>query len=249
MKDVVQPFKKFKKNTAIELRQKGLSYSDIQKRTDVPKSTLSLWLKNVKLDPVQMKNLEDRRLQVARANARRRILKTSELIEEIKNSSAEDIKEISKRELWLMGIMLYWRERAVSGNQTDIRNGLRFTSSDPYLIKLFLKWLQQIGNIKNEEIKFDIFIGEDKKTSIDAIKEVVIHWSQVTSFPKEQFLNHIYFQKNSLARKMKPGYKKRKYSTPKKSQFGLLRIRVKASSMLARQIAGWIKGIQQYYWG
>ena len=148
-----------------------------------------------------------------------------------------------------MGIILYWRERAASGNETDIRNGVRFTSSDPYLIKFFLKWLIQAGGIKNDEIKFDIFIGEDKKSSVEAVKEVILYWSKITGFSKEHFLNHIYFQKNSPKRRTKPGQKKRKTGIPKKSQFGLLRIRVMASSMLARQIAGWIKGIQQYYWG
>ncbi|MEK6884288.1 MAG: hypothetical protein AABY22_31950, partial [Nanoarchaeota archaeon] len=62
-------------------------------------------------------------------------MKTAQKIEEIKNSSAEDLKEISKRELWLMGIMLYWRERFLHGNENDLRKGVRFTSSDPNIIK------------------------------------------------------------------------------------------------------------------
>ena len=248
MKNVVQPFQNFKKDSAIELRKKGLSYSDIQKRLHVPKSTLSLWLKGIELDEVQIKNLNARRLETAKANAQKRKSKFSELIEEVKNSSAKDIDEISKRELWLMGVTLYWRERAASGNETDVKNGVRFTSSDPYLIKLFIKWLQRVGGIKEEEIKFDIFIGEEKKFSEEACKEVIIYWSKMTGFSKEHFLNHIYFQKNNSKQRRQPGQKKRKVSLSKRSQFGLLRIRVKASSMLARQIAGWIRGIQQYYW-
>lgn len=247
MKNVVQPFQNFKKSSATDLRKKGLSYSQIQKRLQVPKSTLSLWLKGVELDETQLKNLNDRRLEAARTNVKKRISKISKQIEEIKNSSAKDVKEISKRELWLMGIILYWRERAASGNKTDIQNGVRFTSSDPHLIKLFLKWLQQIGGIDNEEIKFDIFIGEDKRSSVEAVKEVILYWSKITGFSKDYFLNHIYFQKNVPRRRANPGQKKRQRGVPKRSQFGFLRIRIKASSMLARQIAGWIKGIQEYY--
>lgn len=248
MKNVVQSLKKFQKDKAIDLRKQGLSYSDIQKRTKVPKSTLSLWLRGVELDESQKTRLENRRLETAKTNARKRMSRISEMIEEIKISSAQDIKEISKRELWLMGIILYWRERASSGNETDIWNGVRFTSSDPYLLKFFIKWLHEAGGIKDEEIKFDIFISEDKKASLESIKEVVRYWSKILEFPKENFLNHIYFQKKYSRKRTQPGQKKRKTNIPKNSQFGILRVRVRGSSMLARQIAGWIKGIRQYYW-
>lgn len=247
MKNVVQSLGKFKKDKAIALRKTGLSYSEIQKRLHIPKSTLSLWLKSVQLDESLVKRLNDRRLEKAKDNVRKRILRITKHIEEIKNSSAGDIKKISKRELWLMGIMLYWRERTASGNETDIQNGVRFMSSDPHLIKFFLKWLQDIGGIKNDEVKFDIFIGEDKKSSVEAVKEVILYWSKITGFSRDYFLNHIYFQRNYPKRRIQPGHKRRKTAVPKRSQFGFLRIRVAASSMLARQIAGWIKGIRESY--
>ncbi len=248
MKNVVQPFNKFQNSKAIELRKSGLSYSEIQKKLHLPKSTLSLWLRNVELSESQKKRLIDKRSDKAKSNIRKRILKNSELIEEIKTTSSKSIGEISKRELWLMGIILYWRERVSSGNESDIKNGVRFTSSDSNLIKLFLKWLQGIGGIKNDEIVFDIFIGEDKKSSVEAVKEVILYWSKITGFSKEHFLNHIYFQRNLPKRRLQPGHKKRHRGVPKRSQFGFLRIRVRASSLLARQITGWVKGIQDF-WG
>ena len=245
MKNVVLNFKKFKKETAIDLRQKGFSYSEIQAKLSVPKSTLSSWLGKVVLNEQQIKKLENRRTETAKANSRKRISNTAKIIEEIKNSSAKDIAEISKREFWLMGIILYWRERASSGNKTDIKNGVRFTSSDPDLIKLFLDWLQEIGGIEDKEIRLDIFIGEDKKESIS---EVIEYWSKISGFPINYF-PRIYYQKNSPRankRKNKEN-RKTKREIPKRLQFGFLRIRVKASSMLARQLAGWIQGIKAYY--
>src|SRR3989344_464005 len=225
MKNVVQSLGKFKKNTAIELRKKGFSYSEIGEKLKVPKSALSLWLKKIKLNDFYAEKLKNRQLETAKENARKRILKTSAMIEEIKKSSAKDIKEITKRELWLMGIILYWKERLISGSENDIRNG--------------------VGGIGDGEIKFDIFLKSEKKSSLESVKEAIIYWSKVTGFAKDNFLNHIYFQKNSRA-KSKPS-KHRKIT--KKADQGLLRIRVKSSSMLARQIAGWMKGIQDYYWG
>ncbi len=210
---------------------KGFSYSEIKNQISVPKSTLSHWFKKLKLTETQLQKLKDRQIRVAKENFSKRSLKTSQEIEWIRDSAMKDIKKISKRELWLMGIILYWRERFLSGNESDLRKGLRFTSSDPNLIKLFLKWLQVVGKIKNEEIAFDIFTQEKNRNSID---NIIKYWSQVVGFPKEEF-SHIYFQKTKRRRSKK--------KILKKSQFGLLRVRVRASSMLARQIAGWIKGI------
>lgn len=210
------------------MRKRGLSYSDIEDRIHIPKSTLSYWLKNIKLTPEQTKKLNDKRVQTAKNNALKKISKTAKMIEEIKNSSAQDVKEISKKELWLMGIVLYWK----NGNKSNLKKGVHFSSSDPDMIKLFLKWLQEIGSIRDEEIKFDIFIkGNKRNKNIDRVTdEAVNHWSQATGLSKKYFSN-AYFQK------FEP-----------KSQIsknpGFLRIKVAQSSMLARQIAGWIEGIK-----
>lgn len=239
---MVQVSKNLQKNAAIDLRKKGLSYAEIKKEILVPKSTLSHWFKKIKLSESQNQKLKDRRLKIAKANSQRKILKTVQKIEEIKSSSAKELKEISRRELWLMGIVLYWRERFLNGNESDLRRGVRFTSSDPDIIKFFLKWLQDIGKLEKEEIGFDIFIGQDKKRAAQdnaqvnekVVAEAIDYWSQITNLPKDYF-SHVYFQKNRR--------KRTKRKSSKRAHHGLLRIRVKASSMLARQISGWVKAI------
>ncbi|OGN05105.1 MAG: hypothetical protein A2831_00300 [Candidatus Yanofskybacteria bacterium RIFCSPHIGHO2_01_FULL_44_17] len=231
---MVQKVEKYAKQIVIDLRRKGLSYSEIKKTIFVPKSTLSSWLKKIKLTDEQKERLKKKRLDAAMAGAIKKNLKTEQAIEEIKKSSAEDIVKISNRELWLLGIMLYWKERLVYDNKNNLRKGVRFTNSNPYLIKLFLKWLKDIGKIKNDEIGFDIFVSKDKNAKT---KSIVNHWSEITGFSKENF-SRLYFQKIYTKRR---GVKRR---ASKKSSFGQLRIRVRASSMLARQIAGWAKRIQ-----
>ena len=123
-----------------------------------------------------------------------------------------------------MGVVLYWRERLLNKNDSDLKKGVRFTSSDPHLIRLFLKWLVDAGGIKNEEISFDIYIGKDKQ---DLLNEAVNYWADITGFSKDNFF---------------------RYYVLKKSKRSLLRIRVKASSMLARQISGWVNGVLKHYW-
>jgi hypothetical protein len=241
MKNVVQSIKKFRKNAAIELRKKGLSYSEIQKKVKAPRSTLSLWLKGVELSSEQLRRLTDKRLKIAKENSAKRILKTAKLIEEIKFTSSHDVKKISKRELWLMGVILYWRERLASRSETDLKNGVRFSSSDPELIRFFIKWLKEIGRIKIDEIKFDLFLKKNENLSEETIKKAVIFWSDKTGFPRNYFLNHVYFQKENRNNTNADGFGNGKRKN--KNEHGFLRIRVRSSSMLARQIAGWVKGV------
>ena len=204
------------KDFAIELRKGGYSYSEIKKFCPVPKSTLSYWFRDIKLSEPQLARLKKKRIEAAQKGSKARILKISKAIQDIQKTSAKDIGKISKRELWLMGVVLYWRERLLNKNDSDLKKGVRFTSSDPYLIKLFLKWLVDVGGIKNEEICFDIYIGKDKQ---DLLNEAVNYWAGITGFSKGNFS---------------------RYYVLKKSKRSLLRIRVKASSMLARQISGWV---------
>lgn len=207
------------KDFAIELRKGGYSYSEIQKFVHVQKSTLSYWFRDIKLSEPQLARLKKNRIEGAQKGSMAKTLKTSKAIEEIQKTSAKDIGKISKRELWLMGIMLYWRERLLNKNDSDLKKGIRFTSSDPDLIKLFLKWLADVGGIKNEEISFDVYIGKDKP---DLLNDAVNYWVDTTGFSKSNFS---------------------RYYVLKKSKRSLLRIRVKSSSMLARQISGWVMEI------
>ena len=216
---------KYKQNIAIDMRKRGISYSEIENRIHIPKSTLSYWLKNIKLTPEQTKKLNDKRIEVAKANALKKVSRTSRMIEEVKKSSSRDIKEISKKELWLIGIVLYWK----NGNKSDLKKGVHFSSSDPAMIKLFLKWLRGVGGVEDKEIRFDIFKKGNKVDKKNLSDEIVGYWAKATGFSKEHFSN-IYFQKAS---------KKREGGN------GFLRVKVAQSSMLARQIVGWIEGVKK----
>ncbi len=231
---MVQRVVRYKKGIAIELRKKGLSYSEIETAINIPKSTIAFWIKKIKLTEPQIQKLKNRRIEVARNNSQKRISKIRKEIEEIKLSSAKSINQISKRELWLMGIILYWREKLSDGNEEDLKKGIQFSSSNPQFIKLFLRWLKEVGKIENKEIYFDILMGNSRK---EKVPSAVKYWSKITGFSESNF-KHLYYQKTKNRKTQ------RKVS---RAQFGILRIRVKASSMLARQMFGWIRGIFDFY--
>ena len=205
------------KALAISLRKKGMSYAEIKSQIFVSKSTLSSWFKTIELSEAQKLRLDKKQARGREIGVKKKNDQSKQLIQDIEKTSLQDIKEISKRELWLIGIILYWRVF----NENNLKKGVKFTSSDPYLIKLFLKWLLQIGQLNKKEIVFDIFAGVNQTNKIKAIE----YWSKVTGFSKESFKN-LYILKNN-------------------KNSNILNIRVRASSMLARQLSGWIKAIQK----
>ena len=217
--------KKNQKTIVVGLRRQGFSYSEIQKELALPKSTIASWSQNVTMDVGHEQRLQQKRSATAQKNNALRKRRTAEAITAIKKSSSHDIRTISKRELWLMGITLYWKNISSTGR-------VQFTSAEPDLIKLFLRWLQEVGRLKKNEFLFDIFLGSDKQNIRD---DAIGYWSKNTGFDTEHF-SHVY-----LLRRKKKRVVQRKRTT---YQHGLLRIRVRASSLLARQIAGWIEGIK-----
>lgn len=223
------------KNKAIELRKQGLSYREILQKVPVAKSTLSLWFKSVDISESQKQRLTQKKLLAALRGAKKRKEQRIQITQYIKESAIRDISKITKRELWLMGIMLYWAEGSKE-KEGKWGTGVIFNNSDPYMIKLFLKWLLEIIEIIPQDIKFEIYVHENHKKNLKRIRKF---WSRVTGFSMSNF-NSVYFKKNKINTKRK---------NTGDRYYGLLRIKVRASSALNRKIFGWIEGINRYYWG
>ncbi len=220
------------KNKAIELRKQGLSYREILEQVPVAKSSLSLWLKNVKLAENQKQRLTEKKLASARRGAQKMKDIRIALTKVIKDKARKEIRKLSKRELFLIGVALYWAEGSKEKNN---RPGGRvvFSNSDPNMVNIFLKWLLEIIKLSREKIYLNIVLHE---TSSHRIAEVRKYWLEKTGFPEENF-KKIYFKKNKINIKRK---------NIGMNYFGLIRLSVKKSSFLNRQIQGWIEGIYQY---
>ncbi len=218
-----------RKNLARSLRKGGYSYAEIQKFVNVPKATLSSWFKDIELSPAQADRLRQKRSEAVRQGTKSRSEQVARTIEQIEMAAVKDIGKISKRELWLLGVMLYWRNK----NKQDVRKGVSFMSNEPHLIRLFLKWVQEVGQIPREEIVFDLFLGgglSKKKTKKKGVhirteieQKAINFWAIETGFPQEHFVSCYYYKRDANP---------------------ILRVRIRASSMLARQIAGWIEGLK-----
>jgi hypothetical protein len=165
-----------------------------------------------------------------RAAQRKREIRQKTQAKIYANSSTE-IDHISIRELWLIGIALYWAEGSKQ-KEYHPSERVRFSNGDPLMIRLFIQWLVQCIGIPDDRIFFEIYIHENAKNTVtDGIR----FWSKQTGFPKSRF-DKVYFKKNKI-------YSQRKNTGD--LYYGLLRVTISTSTTFNRQITGWILGIVQ----
>lgn len=213
---------------ARKLRESGISIKQIAKQLNVSPGSVSLWCRDIKLSDELIKKLEKnyrdpfygKRFDNVRKQKQKRILKTEKL-----NKKGQDlIGNISKRELLLVGVALYWAE----GYKKDHQVGLG--SSDPVMIKMFIKWLKLCFGYTTDDLIFRITVNQDHEYRIGEITE---YWSDFLGVPENQF--------------SKPFYQKVKwkkiYDNPE-DYFGVLRVRVKKSLDFLRKIHGMIDGMR-----
>lgn len=219
---------KGRKEKAIALRREGKTYSEILKVVSVAKSTLTIWFKEVNLAKSQVQRITEKRIagQKKGAEARRtqRITSSAEIFEK----AEREIGVLSPREFWLMGVMLYWAE---GSKEKEFRVGgrLQFSNTDPYMIIMFVSWLFITFDLTINDIVFEIYIHITYKDRIEGVKQ---YWSDITKFPLENF-NTVY-------------YKRHNPKTNRKNignmYNGVLRVSVKKSTKMLRQITGWTRG-------
>ena len=176
---------------AIELRLKNeLSYSEIKKRLNVPKSTLSYWLRDFPLS--KSKILELRRKGWAKGEAGRELFretmrqKREEKAQNIYRKYQKDFLNISKKTFFISGLMLYLGE-----GDKRYSSRIVLANTDSRIIKFFIKWLNNFLNVPNNEIKAQLHLYEN----MDIEKEQKF-WQNELKFSK------IHFYK-SMIRKLK----------------------------------------------
>ncbi|OHA90212.1 MAG: hypothetical protein A2832_02470 [Candidatus Zambryskibacteria bacterium RIFCSPHIGHO2_01_FULL_44_22b] len=181
---------------ARKLRQKGYSLNEISRTLRVSKSSTSLWVRNVELSSEAKKKIADKFTagQLASQDTKRKqtILKESEaqnLAVNVLNHYSPNIN-LDK----ILCAMIYYCE----GNKI-IKDGMRFTNSDPLLITAFLKLFRStfILNEKKFRVCVHLHNYHDEDTQLK-------FWSKTAKIPLNQFIKS-YKKKNSGLYK-KEGY-------------------------------------------
>lgn len=222
------------KERAIALRKKGKTYAEILQTVPVAKSTLSVWFREVKLSTPQKQTITKKRLAAARRGALARRESRLHDISVLKLQGIKQVGKLSKRELWLVGTALHWAEGSKQrGN--SVSTGLIFTNSDPNMLVVFLAWLKVLG-VKSDRRVFELYVHTDRKNEVSKFKK---WWAKQLGIKPNDFFGVYYKQGNILTNRKNTA----------DLYHGLIRIRVRSSTSLHRQVNGWIEGIaHQDHW-
>jgi len=171
------------------LRLAGYSYSYIASQTGLSKGTLSDWLAKVPYTP----NSETvRTIGKARAASGEKIAKKRlETFVVAKQEAAEEIGNVSQRDLFMFGLGIYLGEGSKAHEQ------IRIVNSDPRVIRSAIAWFKSLGlDTKNFVIKLHLYPDSDVEKSIE-------YWGRVTGVPRGQFLkSQIDWRKGKKAYKL-----------------------------------------------
>lgn len=211
------------------LRKKGQSLNQIVKTTQIPKSTIREWLKDLTLTSKQQLKLRlkvNKSLQAGRINAQKKFRQIRSIKEkELYEIGREEVGALTQRELFLAGIALYWAE----GFKNKHEKRLGFCNSDPKMIKFYISWLEKALGVKKDVITARLTINSEHK---DREKEIVKFWITTTGLAPSSFTKTFY--QNSAWKK--------KYEN-RDEYYGVLRLHVKESLDYLLKMRGWIAGL------
>ena len=174
------------KQKALIMRQKGMSYSQIKQKLGVSKSTLSGWLYKFPLSEQRIRELRDNspiRIEhyrnTMRAKREERIKRQYQLV-------MKDIGILSRRDIFMSGLFLFWGE----GGKT--LNGLTaLSNTDPSVLVFFIQWLKILG-VPEEKLKARLHVYADMN-----IRTTTKYWSDLLSIPVASF-NKPYVKESNL---------------------------------------------------
>lgn len=151
----------------IDLRvNQELSYSEIRKRYNIPKSTLSYWLREFPLQENKILELQRRgwkKGESGREKFRTTMRKRREF-EELKIYARykEKFTSITENMFFVAGLMLY----AAEGDKRN-ESRLVITNTDYKIVKFFIHWVKKFLEIRENEIKIQLHLYEN----MDVMKE------------------------------------------------------------------------------
>ncbi|MFE9537933.1 hypothetical protein [Streptomyces sp. NPDC006691] len=144
------------RDRARELRAQGMTYDAIQAELGCSKSSISLWVRDLP-KPAPRYTDEERRALMNEGLARLRAAQDEER-QATKRAARDEIGRLSERELFMVGVGLYWAEGAKDKTYRRTEQ-LQFINSDPDVIKIYLRWLELLG-VSRERMRFRVSIHE-----------------------------------------------------------------------------------------
>ncbi len=168
--------RKLDKQKALQMRSKGMSYSQIKEKLGVSKSTLSGWLYDMPLSPKRIRELQaDSPIRIEKYRNTMRAKKEMRF-KEVYGKVKKDIGILSKRDLFIAGLFLYWGEGSKTTNAS-----VGLTNTNPAMLKFYIHWLELFG-ITRKDLKVSLHLYSDMN-----VKKQEQYWSKELNIPISQF--------------------------------------------------------------
>lgn len=222
-------YKQEVKDKVRNLRQKGLSLGQISQNTNVPRTTIRTWIKDIVLSKNQVQSLKNRvqkALQKGRIYSQRmQKIKRQRNEKKLMEIGLKEIGKLSPRDFLIAGVSLYWAE----GFKNRHEHRLGFCNSDPNMIKFYIYWLEKHLGISRNQLIARLTLNY---TYEDKVDEMQSFWAQTLGMSLNQFTKP-FFQTSKW---------KKQYNT--NNYHGVLRIHVKESLDHLLKMKGWIEGLK-----
>ncbi len=216
---------------ARQMRRDGLTYDEIVARLGVSKSSVSLWVRDIKpaetLERVRRRKAHVKMMAEARWSAYR--VERDARRDRIRSEAADTVPTMSRDELIRLGALLYWCEGSKDKPWSGSKGDVAFINSDPVLIDLFLCFLRVVG-VSQERIAFRVHIHE----SAD-VEAAVYWWADRVGVSSSSFQRTVLKRHNPRTVRKNTGDDYR----------GCLIIRVRRSRELYWRIEGLMAGIHR----
>ena len=213
--------KSAEKLAALALRRQGVSIKDIAKQLQVSRGSASLWCQEIVLTKKQKLVLKQKQTD---AGARGRQIgadmnkaKRSAALDVAKQQAEVEFTTITHRELFLLGLGIYWGEGIKSRtSQAAVVN------SDPKILQVMIRWFCECLLVKKSDFRPYVYISDQHR---DREKIIMSYWQKTLKLKGVQFKSPIYLHQ-------KP---KQKYENHD-SYFGVVALRVSKSTNLKYRI-------------
>ena len=222
------------KKAALKLRKGGKSYSQISAALSIPKSTLSIWLKDITLSQQAQNKIKSRTnanaiAKLIQRNKEQTIIAQTRYLK-IREQAAIEAKGLLTDPLFLTGVSLYWAEGYKRGAEGSKWKSIDFANSDPEMVGLMINFFIKFLNIKKEEIRIQIMLHDVKNT-----RSAVGFWQKITGIPEKNFIRTCHAISRSSLQKQN-----------KKLQYGTIHLRINNVNQFFRLI-GWIDSLKRKF--
>ncbi|KOV84879.1 MULTISPECIES: helix-turn-helix domain-containing protein [unclassified Streptomyces] len=142
---------------ARELRLQGWTYDQIEAELGCSRSSVSLWVRD--LPKPERRRTPEEAAAIARKGWEEKLRIRDEERRRTKEEAKRSVGGLSTRELFLVGVGLYWAEGG-KDKPYDRRENVAFVNSDPGMIRVFLAWLDLL-QVERKRLRFTVMIHEN----------------------------------------------------------------------------------------